>query len=330
MMSKASLSALVLLLAGAAASASAGDLARRIGESSRDGATWIGWTVPSTVSGRMCCGNWREGRSTTSRCSLKDEDVSWFRNDSEVTAHSTARVWVRVERGEIDRIKAVSLDCDLDTSGVRFSLFEDVEPAESVAMLAALLDEPDQGLRENALSSIAIHATPAADELLERLLDRGTDEIRPKAAFWLASERGARGAQAVIDRFRAEQEADVRQELTFALFVAARDFADQTLIQAARRDPSAEVRKQALFWIAQRAGEKATATLERTLEDDPQSEVRQHAVFAISQLPPERGVPLLIGLAREHRDPGVRRQAIFWLGQIDDPRATDFLISLVE
>ena len=323
---------LLFVLAGM--SVLAADLERRVADGSREGKTWIAWNVPSTVSGHMCCGEFHHSQFVRGRCKLDINNNSWYRNDEdeqrEPVARDTGRVWVRANAGEIERIKMVSLDCEVDTSNVRTVLLEDVEPADSVALLAKQLDEQGLRLADELLAVIAVHADPAADAVLDRLLARGEDELRKKAAFWLATERGARGAQAVMDRFDAEEDRDVRKELTFALYVADREAADQRLVRAARRDPDTEVRKQALFWIAQRAGERATATLEEAVDEDPESDVRQHAVFAISQLPPDRGVPLLIDLARKHKDPNVRRQAIFWLGQTDDPKALDFLISLID
>ena len=323
---------LVLILAGTSVLAT--ELERRIEEASREGRIWIGWTVPSTVAGHMCCGEWHNSHFIKGQCTLDENSLSWNREDDdedyEPTARGTARVWVRANEGEIDKAKIVSLDCDVNTSKVRTALLEDVEPADSVALLDAVLEAEGLRLADQLLPAIAVHAVPQADEVLERRLARGDEEVRKKAAFWLASERGSRGAQAVSERFDAEDDPDVRRELTFALYVSDREAADQKLIRAARRDPDREVRKQALFWIAQRAGERATATLEQAVDEDPDSDVRQQAVFAISQLPPDRGVPLLIDLAREHKDPNVRRQAIFWLGQSGDPRATEFLISLVD
>jgi hypothetical protein len=332
MFAKRCIATLVFVLAGTTLLAT--DLERRIAEASREGNTWIAWSVPSTVDGHMCCGEFYRSNFVGGRCKLSDADNSWYRNDEdeepEPVARTTGRVWVRANRGEIDRIKMVSLDCEVDTSSVRTALLEDVEPAESVALLAAEIDEHGLRLADELLGVMATHADPAADAALERLLERGKDELRTKAAFWLAAERGSRGAQAVSNAFDAEEDADVRRELTFPLYISNREAANQKLIRAARRDPDSEVRKQALFWIAQRAGERATATLEEAVDEDPDSDVRQQAVFAISQLPPDRGVPLLIDLAREHSDPNVRRQAIFWLGQMDDPRAVDFLISLID
>jgi HEAT repeat protein len=204
------------------------------------------------------------------------------------------------------------------------------EPDESVRLLATLLDSDRGGPGEDALLAIALHADPAADAELERQLVLGSPAMRSRAAFWLAAERGERGARVLIEHFAEEKDEDVRQELVFPLYVADREVTDRELVRIARRDPLAGVRQQALFWIAQRAGESATDVLEDAVGDDPQSEVRQHAVFAISQLPPDRAVPLLIDLAESHRDPEVRRRSIFWLGEIDDPRATEYLISLVE
>ena len=317
----------------AATTVLASGLENRIAEASRDGKTWIAWSVPSTVS-HMCCGEFYRSNFVQGHCRLSEADNSSYRNDEdeerEPTVRATARVWVRADRGEIDRIKMVSLDCEVDTSSVRTALLEDVEPADSVALLAAEVDEHPRRLADELLGVIATHADPAADAALERLLARGEGELGTKAAFWLASERGSRGAQAVSAAFDAEEDADVRKELTFPLYISDRETANQKLIRAARRDSDSEVRKQALFWIAQRAGERATATLEEAVDEDPDRDVRQSAVFAISQLPPDRGVPLLIDLAREHKDPNVRRQAIFWLGQMDDPRAVDFLVSLID
>lgn len=311
------------------------------------GPAWIGYAQPLVDGPRqMCCfGSVRTFQSRGSErmccggCRLEGEDsFSIGRDDpAPVALESPAQFFVllRIERGRIGRVRALSPDCALDAGGLPFLWLSGVGARDSLTLLTTLaraIERDGEGGEpaEQAFAPIALHADSAADSALEKLARRGEPlELRKKAAFWLGNERGRRGFE-ILRTFLADPDPAFRQHLTFCLSQSPVGEAQASLIQMARNDPEGEVRGQALFWLAQRAGEKASETIQGAIRDDPEEEVKKKAVFALSQLHGSEAVTQLIRVAKTNRNPEVRKQAIFWLGQSKDPRALEFIEQILE
>ncbi len=303
------------------------------------GPSWIGYSQPLLDGPRqMCCfgsvsGTFR-GHSKTccGGCRLENESsFSIGRDPGPVELESTPRfrVLLRVHRGQVSKVRALSEDCALDAGGLPFLWLTGVTAHESLDFLGSVAGSPTGGDRVDRagqiLAAIALHADPGADAVLEKLAARGSPlELRKQAAFWLGNERGRRGFE-ILRAATADPDADFRQHLTFCLSQSPVPDALATLIRMAREDPEGEVRGQALFWLAQKAGDRAAETIRDAIRDDPEEEVKKKAVFALSQLHGDQAVTELIRVARTNRNPEVRKQAIFWLGQSGDPRALDFI-----
>jgi len=238
-------------------------------------------------------------------------------------------VLFRIENHAVDRIRTFSADCELDAGGLSVHWFTGVPAAESVSFLTKFAREAGgeghHRRNEPAISAIALHADPAADQALETFVTPGQPEsLREKATFWLGSARGHRGYE-VLRRLVTQDPSDrVREKAIFGLSLSKEPEAVSAMIEVAKNDRSAHVRSQALFWLAQKAGQKAASAITSAIDDDPDTSVKKQAVFALQQLPPDQGVPLLIQVARSNRNPAVRKQAMFWLGQSQDPRAVQF------
>jgi hypothetical protein len=237
-------------------------------------------------------------------------------------------VLFRAAERRVERIRIFSLDCELDAGGRVVHWLTGVQPAESLALLAAFVGrDPDRRdrLTDAAISAIAMHDGSAADAALDRFAAPGQPEaIRRKAAFWMGNVRGRRGFETLRRLVREDASEEFRKNAVFALGQSREPEAIDTMIALARDDRSPRVRGEALFWLAQKAGQKAAATITEAIERDPESAVKKRAVFALSQLPKDEGVPLLIQIARTNKNPIVRKEAIFWLGQSRDTRALAF------
>ena len=87
-------------------------------------------------------------------------------------------------------------------------------------------------------SAIALHAGPAADQALEKLVAPGQPEsLRERATFWLGSARGHRGYE-VLRRIVSEDASDrVREKAVFGLSVSREPEALPTMIEVAKRRP---------------------------------------------------------------------------------------------
>ena len=315
--------------------------------STAPGPVWIGYTEPVLDGPRqMCCFDsvhtfQRGDRACCGGCRLEGEgSFSVGRNEPlppSLALESPAQFFVllRIERGRIGRVRALSPGCAIDAGGLPFLWLTGIGARDSLNLLASLVrrfeDERNrEEPAEQAFAAIALHADPAADSLLEDLAGRTRPlEIRKKAAFWLGNERGRRGYE-ILRKLLDDPDAAFRHHLTFCLSQSPVPEAQGTLIRMAHRDLDGEVRGQALFWLAQRAGEEAARTIQDAIRDDPEEDVKKKAVFALSQLPGPEAVTELIRVAKTNRNPEVRKQAIFWLGQSKDPRALEFIERILE
>jgi HEAT repeat protein len=282
------------------------------------GPLWIGYAVP-IVSGerQSCCWN-----NDSRGCGLEGQRTMTAPPPAsgpiKLEGPTHATILLRVDGGQIGKIRAFSGDCPLDAGGLPVHWLTDVRPGESVALLAG---QPG----ESATHAIAMHAGPEADKTLERLATAPQDEkVRRTAIFWLANSRGRRGFEVVNRLAREDSSEKVREHAIFALTQSKEPEAIPSIVRIAKEDKSPRVRGQALFWLAQRASRQAAATITDAIDRDPDTEVKKKAVFALSQMPKDEGVPLLIGVARNNANAAVRKQAMFWLGQSKDPRAVKF------
>jgi len=305
----------------------------------QSGLAWVGYSVRA-VPGQhqICCYSSFEdgaGNRCCSGCALEGTKagatVSGAAGPIQLEGTGDIFVLFRIENHAVDRIRTFSADCELDAGGLPVHWLTAVPAAESVSFLTKFAREAsDEGhgihrRSEPALSAVALHADPAADQALETFVTPGQPEsLREKATFWLGSARGHRGYEVLRHLVLQDPSDRVREKAIFGLSVSKEPEAVPAMIEVAKNDRSAHVRGQALFWLAQKAGQKAAAAIATAIDEDPDTGVKKQAVFALQQLPPDQGVPLLIQVARSNRNPAVRKQAMFWLGQSQDPRAVQF------
>jgi hypothetical protein len=302
------------------------------------GPVWVGYAVPIVDSSKprmMCCGNYTTGDGGTNccgSCRLETESTSVVHVSTgecmQTEPASYLIIMLRYADGKVTRTRTMTPGCGVDATGATVRWLNDVQPAQSVALLASLVgtDAEARHLQDTAIMSIALHADPAAEAALQRFLGADQPEkIREKAAFWEANERGRSGFLAIQKLAREDKDDRFRRQLAFDLTLSKEPEAVPELIRMAHQDADGGVRGQALFWMAQKAGRKLVGEIAAMAENDPDTEVKKRAVFALSQIPDGEGVPKLIEVARNNRNPAVRKQAIFWLGQSRDPRALSFI-----
>jgi hypothetical protein len=292
-------------------------------ERSASAPVWAGYAIPGVTlkSGFMCC-------SRESECRLESGGNRSF--DSNPTPNLQATfdlfIFVRFERGQVMRVRALNSDCVIDASGTSVHWLTGVSPDESVAYLLSLISRDGaRSLSSSAIAAISFHGA-AGDPALEQLVSSGQPEpTREQAAFWIATESSRHGIDVLRKLAQEDKDERFRRHLTFALYTASDDSAVQELIRMAHNDPASGVRGQALFWMAQKAGSRIVADIASAVENDPETEVKKRAVFALAQIPNGEGISKLIEVARTNRNAAVRKQAVFWLGQSRDPRALSFV-----
>ena len=316
---------------------------------------WIGYSVPVVEGERtMCCSGsgstfvsgsvvMVDGRSCCSTCSLEPSSGRSASSGAAPQSQAGAiqlegsdqmTVLFRVADRQIERIRVFSQDCELDAGGRPVVWLDNVQAADSIALLESMAQpagDRRNRVSDGAISAIALHRDSAADASLERLVASNQPEsVRKKVTFWLGNTRGGRGLDLLRRVLRDDPSTEVRKSAVFGVSQSREPGALDELIQTARSHTNSSVRSQAIFWLGQKAGAKAAAAITERIEQDPDTEVKKRAVFALSQFPKDEGVPLLIQVAKTNSNPAVRKQAMFWLAQSRDPRAIDFFAGILK
>jgi len=295
---------------------------------------WIGYEVPALPQSHLStCSNWSDSSPMDDGCCgeyrLEENNDSMNRGDH-APALQNIYVLLRLDHGQLIRIRPVMAGCRLDAGGVPFTWLTGVKPEDSVAFLAQLATQATESNRsrvaDGALLSISYHATSEATNALAKIaMSAEPMHIREQAAFWLGVQRGHEGFLALQELEKKTTDAALREKLPFDFSQNSDPAAEDELLRMAKFDADTRVREQALFWLAQKAGKKATGAITDAIENDPETEVKKKAVFALSQLPKDESVPQLIHVADTNSNPIIRKEAFFWLGQSQDPRALAYL-----
>jgi hypothetical protein len=314
------IAALAALGFAASASPADNDLERRVTAS--DG--WVAYHVPliAGVEG-PCCYTVHKGAKTDKGCDLDKRSWSMSNDgvDPALAPKNALAVYLKVDRGNVERIRSVASSCPVYTaSAVRW--IESVEPSSSVAMLTSLLDKKAGDGVDHGLAALAHHADPSAMQALTaRAEPSHSRKEREQALFWLGQIRGAEGAD-VIERYATtDPDPKLREKAVFALSQSNAPKAYAHILKISRNDSSEDVRGNALFWLAQTDDARAKDDIIASLKAESSEEVRKQAVFALSQLDDGAAEEALIAVLRGDYPRAVKKQAMFWLGQSGSPQA---------
>ena len=317
---------------------------------------WIGYAVPIVDSERvMCCfsgdTNFINGtisssdaRSCCRACRLEPaaDGTSMARRSTGTTQGAPGViqleradrfvVLVRVVAREVERIRVFSEDCELDAGGRTIAWLQNVRPADSIALLESLVtaDRRPDRVADGGITAIALHADPAADASLERLVAVTQPEPqRRKVTFWLGNARGARGLTALKRVLADDPSVEVQKSAVFGVSQSRESSAFDTLATLTSVHATPRIRSEAVFWIAQKDDPRAAKVILQALDKDPSTDVRKKAVFALGQLK-EGGVDALIRVAKTGPDPATRGEAVFWLGQKAGQQASAAILERID
>lgn len=320
----------------------AGGLQAQVDSVARGGsAVWIAWSVPSIKpDADMCCYNMHNDTVYNCGCTLESGNVANISTNTQAApvkleGSRTFNVFVRVEGGQVQKVKALGATCPVDAQNMPVYWLTDVKAAESVSLLRGLAEKSgsdgEKKPADGAVLAIAMTNDASADAALDQLISANQPEwLRKKVAFWMGVQRGDAGLKKLLALMKSDSSDSFRKDLVFPISQSKSPEAEAELIRIARQDSSKGVREQAIFWLAQKAGKKAASFLKETVDNDPDTDVKKRAVFALSQMPKDEGIPLLIQVARTNANSAVRKQAMFWLGQSGDPRALDYIESVLK
>jgi HEAT repeats len=301
---------------------------------------WLGYEVAALPQSHFStCSNWSDASSMDDECCgeyrLEDNSNHRVNRGDHAAAEQHVYVLLRLDRGQIIKVRPVMAGCRLDAGGVPFTWLTGANSEDSIAFLSRLATQASESDRshvvDGALLSISYHASAEATNALSEIAASAAPmHLREQAAFWLGVQRGHEGFLALQSLEKNSTETAFREKLPFDFSQNSDAAAEDELLHMARSDPDTKVREQALFWLAQKAGKKATATLADAIENDPETDVKKKAVFALSRLREDESVSQLIHVADTNSNPAVRKEAFFWLGQSHDPRALAYLEQILK
>ncbi len=227
---------------------------------------WIGYAVPvldNDSAGRN--DGWSE------RCRLEQQAVEpttnvALRGPVRLEPSPALMVLVRVQGGEIRRVRSLSGDCQVDAGGLQLFWMGDVNSAQSVEFLKTLASNLDARDRsEPALSAIALHRDPAALAAILDLAKNGAPRMRQRSLFWIARRAESQAAGIITQAIDNDPDVEVKKQAVFALSQLPRDEAIPLLIALARSHTHPIVRKQSMFWLGQSKDPRALSFFEEVL-----------------------------------------------------------------
>ena len=203
---------------------------------------------------------------------------------------------------------------------------------EALPVLESILQSPDETrMHEQALFAISQLDDPRARVVLRDFV-RSTSanvELRRHAIILLA-ETGGQDSQFLRELWDTNPDPVLREAILFSMSQMDDGAnADWLMEIALDETEDVEVRKQALF-IASQRDDVPVGDLVDIYDRAPDREVREQALFVLSQSGAPAAFDKMVEIVREEDDPELRQLAIFWLGQSGDPRAEDVLIEILE
>jgi hypothetical protein len=227
---------------------------------------WIGYAVPvlhNDSFGRN--DGWSE------RCRLEQQRVEPATNTPvqgpiRLEPAPTVMVLVRLQAGEIRRVRSFSGDCQVDAGGLQVYWLGDVSGAQSVDFLKTVVSDVDTRDRsEAALSAMALHRDGAAAAAILDLAKNGAPTLRQRALFWIARRAESQAAGIISQAIDADPDVEVKKQAVFALSQLPRDEGIPILIKLAGSHTHPIVRKQAMFWLGQSKDPRALKFFEEVL-----------------------------------------------------------------
>lgn len=276
---------------------------------------WIGYTVPAV-------------RTYGLGCEFVSRDDGTPSGPGAGIVHleppDHAVILFRVVGHAVERIRALSPDCEIDAGDVPVHWLADVRPAQSVALLAGLAGQ-ESSPSGGALRALAMHADPAADQALDRFLAATEPAtIRLRTVGLLGSTRGRQGFEMLKKLIANDPDEQVRERAVRALGSSKEPEALDLLLATARSGRDPRLRAQAVGELGRKSGANVVSAITGAIENDPDLQVKRRAVSALQSLPDGQGIPLLIELVKTTRSPEIRKQAMSTLEHTHDPRALAF------
>jgi HEAT repeats len=232
---------------------------------------WIAYAVPALnndASGR--------GDGWSERCRLEQQRVNPATNAPlpgpiRLEPAPNVMVLLRLQANEIQRVRTLSGDCQVDAGGLQVYWLGDVNAAQSVEFLKTLVTNPvvNTAMRdhsESALSAIALHRDAAASTAILDLAKNGAPRLRQRALSWIARRAESQAIGIISQAIDNDPDVEVKRQAVSALGQLPRNEGIPLLIKLARSHTNPVVRKQAMQRLGQLNDPRALSFFEEVLK----------------------------------------------------------------
>ena len=223
---------------------------------------WIGYAVPALnndASGR--------GDGWSERCRLEQQRVDPATNAPlpgpiRLEPAPNVMVLVRVQGAEIQRVRTLSGDCQVDAGGLQVYWLGDVNAAQSVEFLKSAMRDH----AESALSAMALHRDASASAAILDLAKTGAPRVRQRALHWIARRAESQAIGIISQAIDNDPDIDVKRQAVSALGQLPKNEGVPLLITLARSHTNPVVRKQAMQRLGQSNDPRALSFFEEVLK----------------------------------------------------------------
>jgi hypothetical protein len=139
------------------------------------GTAWIGFAMPAALRGDACC-FYSDGLTSCRGCFLEPQDRNAPRRlpDSgpvQLERSDSVNVLLRVENGQIGKIRTFTPDCSLNGGGLPFHWIGALRAGDATRLLIRILrDTRDTNVRKSAMRALSVSREPEAQQYIDRLL----------------------------------------------------------------------------------------------------------------------------------------------------------------
>ncbi len=227
---------------------------------------WLGYTVPIFARDGMPRNDgWSE------RCRLEQTPAGMPNSTAvgpvKLEASPRLMVLMRIQNREIQRIRTLSDDCQVDAGNLPLVWMQNVDPAQSVAFLKTFVTTANlRGPAEQALNAIGLHRDASASSVLLDFAKSNPDaQVRRRALSSVARRAEMQAVPTLTEAIERDPDVEVKKQAVFALSQLPGGEGVRRLIELARSNSNPAVRKQAISLLGQSRDPQALAFLEQML-----------------------------------------------------------------
>jgi HEAT repeat protein len=239
----------------------------------------------------------------------------------------------RVEGREDILIDAARNDPDLGVREQAVQWLSMVRTDRAVAALDSILQSAtEESLQRRALMALSQHRSDEAGEILMRFVQRNdiSTELRKQAIQWLGRRRDA--APFLRDHYQGLSDVELKEQILMGLSQGRdEDNANAEFLLGIAGDESEDMklRSRALFWLGRMRGieQDIYALYDQVSETELKGQLI--SVYGQRGRRDSLAVDKLIEIVRNETDQERQSQAIFWLGQTGSTRAAEVLREII-